>query len=53
MSNTNHLFENKRPLKYVGSLKYVAQWDEKKSDIVVKEIKDEDFYKKKEKNEQT
>jgi len=47
MTNSDNSFKDKRPLKYVGSLKYVAQWDEKKSDIVLKEIKDEDFYKKK------
>lgn len=29
------------------SLKYIAQWDDEKSDIVLKAIKDEDFYKKK------
>ena len=35
------------------SLKYIAQWDEKTSDIVLKEIKDEDFYKKRKENKQT
>lgn len=47
MSNSNHLFKDSE------SIKYVAQWDEKTSDIVIKKIKDEDFYKKKEENEQT
>jgi hypothetical protein len=51
MSNLNHLFKDKNPLKYVGSLKYVACLDEKTSDIVIKKIKDEDFYKKKVINE--
>ena len=51
MNNSNHLFKDKNPLKYVGSLKYVAHWDEKTSDIVIKEIKDKDFYKKKVINE--
>jgi hypothetical protein len=32
-------------------LKYIAQWDEKKSDIAFKQIKDKDFYKKKGENE--
>tara|TARA_R110002020_G_scaffold277603_2_gene493054 strand:- start:5480 stop:5638 length:159 start_codon:yes stop_codon:yes gene_type:complete len=47
MNNSNHLFKENR------SLKYIAQWDEKKSDIVFKEIKDKDFYKKRNINEQT
>ena len=32
--------------------RFVAQWDEKKSDIVFKEIKDKDFYKERKENEQ-
>lgn len=34
-----------------GTLKYIAQWDENKSDIVFEEIQEEDFYIKRKENE--
>jgi hypothetical protein len=37
---------------YSESLGYIAKWDDEKSDIVLKTIKDEDFYKKRGENEQ-
>jgi hypothetical protein len=51
MTNLDNLFKDNRSLKYIGSLKYIAQWDEKNSDIAFKEIKHKDFYKKRKKNE--
>lgn len=47
MTNSDYLPKNSE------SLKYIAKWDDEKSDIVLKAIKDEDFYKKRGENEQT
>jgi hypothetical protein len=45
MNNSDNLSKDSE------SLKYIAQWDEKTLDIVIKKIKDEDFYKKRNTNE--